>query len=433
MKWIPMATCLFACALTAQGEPTAKWLDAATPGLIETYKHFHRNPEVSFREIQTSKRLAEELAKTGAQVSRNVGKLGVVAVLENGPGPTLMLRADMDALPIGERTGLDYMSKIRKELDDGRVQGVMHACGHDVHMTVLIGTTQFLAAHKELWSGTLLCIGQPAEERGAGAKAMLDDGLFERFALPDFALALHVTSDLAAGRVGYRAGPVMANVDSVDITMFGRGGHGATPHVTIDPIVQASQLVLQLQTIVSREIEPIQPAVITVGAIQAGTKHNIISDRCDLQLTVRSMTDEVRAHIHAAIIRKAKAIAMGAGAPEPKVEFSEGTPSLSNDPQLTARVADVFRKTLGADNVVEVDQVMTGEDFARYGRAGVPIFMFRLGTIAPTRLARYAANGEPSPGLHSAGYYPDPAPSLRTGVRAMSAAALALCPRTSGR
>lgn len=422
-------TLLVATNATSQTE----WLSKSLPELTSLYKDLHREPEITFREVKTAKRVAQELRATGAEVTENVGGLGVVAVLENGPGPTLVIRADMDALPVGERTGLDYMSRIRTQHPDGRVEGVMHACGHDIHMTVLVGTTRYLAKHRDRWSGTLMCIGQPAEERGAGAKAMLDDGLFERFPRPDFALALHVSPDIPTGSIGYRPGPMMANVDSVDITMFGRGGHGAKPHLAIDPIVQASQLVLGLQTIVSREVRSLDPVVITVGAIRAGTKHNIISDRCDLQLTVRSLTDATRSHIQEAIVRKARAIASGARAPEPKVEFSEGTPALHNDPKLTERVVAAWRKSLGADKLIAVEQDMVGEDFARFGRAGVPICMFRLGTVDAARLATYAAQGTEPPGLHSAGYYPDPDGSLRTGIHAMVAAALDLCRAETGR
>ncbi|MCA8943525.1 MAG: amidohydrolase [Planctomycetes bacterium] len=402
------------------------WLEAARPGLLELYRELHQNPELTFREVETAKRMAARFEAAGLTVVRNVGGLGVVGLLENGDGPTVMLRADMDALPVGERTSLPYASKLRRVFADGRVEGVMHACGHDMHMTVLVGTIDYLAQHRDEWRGTLLAIGQPAEERGAGARAMLEDGLFERFPLPDFALALHVSPDLPTGTVGYRSGPMMANVDSVDITVFGRGSHGAAPHLGIDPIVQASQLVLELQTIVSREIDPIEPAVVTVGAIHGGTKHNIISDRCDLQLTVRTLTDATRQKIHDAIRRKANAIASAAGAREPLVSFSEGTPALANDAELTERVVRTLRATFDPARVVEVPQAMVGEDFAQYGRHGVPICMLRLGTTSPERLARYAAEGTAPPGLHSAGYYPDPDDSLRAGIVALGSAALDL-------
>jgi hippurate hydrolase len=271
-----------------------------------------------------------------------------------------------------------------------------------------------------------MIIGQPAEERGAGAQAMLDDGLFERFPKPDFAVALHVDATLPAGRVGIRSGRLLANVDSVDITVNGKGGHGAFPHTAIDPIVQAAQLVLALQTIVSREVKPTEPAVITVGSIHGGTKHNIIGGQCRLQVTVRSHSDEVRRHIHEAIVRKAKAVALGAGASEPEIVFSEGTPALFNDEGLTERLAPVFRQVLGDDRVSGAELTMGGEDFSRYAKAGVPIMMFRLGSVDAQRLARYEQLGQQPPSLHSPLYYPDARATLVTGMRAMTSAALEL-------
>ena len=327
-----------------------------------------------------------------------------------------------------EETELVYSSTTKATNAAGVEVGVMHACGHDIHLTNLIGVAQYLAANKDRWSGTAMFIGQPAEERGAGAKAMLDDGLFQRFRKPDFAIALHVDANLEAGKIGYRAGYALANVDSVDITIKGRGGHGAYPHTTIDPIVQAAQLVMDLQTIVSREIKPIEPAVVTVGSIHGGTKHNVIGNSCDLQITVRSYSDEVRKHLHEAIKRKAKAVAIGANAEEPVVTISEGTPSLWNDRDLTEQLVPVFKNALGDENVIHGEPSMGGEDFSRYGKAGVPILMFRLGTIEAPRLARYKQLGVPAPSLHSSKYYPDPEPTLRTGITAMASAALELLP-----
>ena len=262
-----------------------------------------------------------------------------------------MLRTDLDALPVTEQTGADYASTVSVEQPEGGRTGVMHACGHDIHMTSLVGTARFLAANRDRWSGTLMLVGQPAEERGAGAAAMLKDGLFTRFPKPDFALALHVSGDLATGKVSYRTGYALANVDSVDITMKGRGGHGSAPHTTIDPVVLAAELVVSLQTLVSREVNPIDAAVVTVGSIHGGTKHNIIGDECKLQLTVRSYKAEVRKQLLDGIRRKAKAVAQGAGAPEPEVTFSEGTPSLYNDEDLASRVVPVFERLLGKDNI----------------------------------------------------------------------------------
>ena len=415
---IPVAT------LTAE-EPRA-WVEKNVADLVELYKHFHRYPELSFEEEKTAARLAEELRKTGATVTEGVGGHGVVAVLENGQGPTLMLRADLDALPVVEQTGVDYASQVRVKDKYGATVGVMHACGHDIHITNLVGVARYMADNKDRWQGTLVLIGQPAEERGAGAAAMLADGLFHRFPRPDYALALHVDPTLPTGQVGVRAGFSFASVDSADITIKGRGGHGAYPHMTIDPIVIAARLVLDLQTVVSREIKPLEPAVITVGAINAGTKHNVIADQCHLQLTLRSYSSEVRQQIYEAIERKARAAALSAGAPEPEVKISEGVPALYNDPQLAARLDKVFRRTLGDDQVQEAEPTMGGEDFGSYGRAGVPIVMYRLGAIKPERLREYLKDGGSPPSLHSPLFYPDPEPALATGVVTMASAALDL-------
>jgi hippurate hydrolase len=416
---------ILAPGLGAQSGPSSAvdaWLDERLPALTELYRHLHRHPEVSFRELKTAARIAEELGAAGLNVTRNVGGLGVVGVLENGSGPTLMLRADLDALPVGERTGLPYQSTVRSESADGRVGGVMHACGHDLHMTHLVAVAQWLAAHRDAWSGTVVCIGQPAEERAGGAKAMLEDGLFERFPRPDMALALHVDDDLPTGIVGLRAGPAMANVESVDVVLRGRGGHGAAPHTTIDPIPIAARLVLDLQTIVAREVDPIEAAVVTVGAIQGGSKHNVIDAECRLQITLRSYSPAVHAAIKDAVVRKARAQSAASGAPEPEIRFSEFTPALRNDPELTARCADAMRAALGAGAVVETAPAMVAEDFGRFGEAGVPILMYRLGTVTPERLARLREAGEPVPAIHSPFYYPDFEPSLRTAVRATTAA-----------
>jgi hippurate hydrolase len=306
----------------------------------------------------------------------------------------------------------------------------MHACGHDIHMTNLLGTGQYLAAHQDAWQGTLLLVGQPAEERGAGAAAMINDGLFEKFPKPDVCLAIHVASGIPSGKIATRGGYMMANVDSVDVTLFGRGGHGAYPHTTVDPIVQAAKFVLDLQTIVSREVKPTEPAVVTVGSIHAGTKHNVISDECHLQLTVRSYSDEVRAQLLRRIEEKARAAALSAGAPEPEVKVSEGTPSLRNDEDLVARLNPVFREALGEDNVLVADLVMGGEDFSQYGRqGGMPVLLFWVGAVNQDRLDRYENLGLPAPSLHSAEFFPDPEPVLKASITAMSSAVLELMPR----
>ena len=412
-------------AKAADDEPAA-WAAKHLDELLSLYKHFHQHPELSLEERETAARLADELQAAGAQVTRGLGGHGVVGVLAKGKGPALLIRTDLDALPVAEQTGLSYASTVKVKDARGTETGVMHACGHDIHITSLIGVARYLNEHKHRWQGTVIFIGQPAEERGEGAKQMLDAGLFEKFPKPDFALAMHVDSNLAAGKLGYRAGFTLANVDSVDIKLHGRGGHGAFPHTTIDPIVQAARLILDLQTIVSREIKPTEPAVITVGSIHAGTKHNVISDECRLQLTVRSYSDEVRRQLLDAIRRKAAATAASSGAAEPTVTVSEGTPAMFNDEKLVERVAPVFRRVFGDDRVVPSEQSMGGEDFSRYGLAGVPIFMFRVGTVDAKRLAGFERIGQEPPSLHSPLFYPDPEPTLATGVAAMAAAALDL-------
>jgi amidohydrolase len=340
----------------------------------------------------------------------------------------LMLRADLDALPVAEQTGLTYASKVRTKDERGATVGVMHACGHDLHMANLVGVAKYLASHRDRWSGKLVVIGQPAEERGAGARAMLEDGLFSRFPRPDYAVALHVASDVPTGEIEYRPGYSQANVDSVDITVKGRGGHGAAPDTTIDPIVIAARLVLDLQTIISRELKPVDPAVITVGSIHGGNKHNVIGDECKLQLTVRSYTPEVREKLLAAIRRKSSAAATSAGAPEPVIEVSEGTPALFNDPELTTRVVEAIKKAIGEAHVTEAEPSMGGEDFSQYGLAGVPVCMFKLGAVDQKRLNEFKTRDGPPPSLHSPLYYPDAEASLRVGVPAMVAAALELLP-----
>jgi hippurate hydrolase len=415
-------------ALTAPAENPAQWLAKNADGLQALYEQLHAAPELSFQEEKTAARLAAELKQVGAEVTTGVGRHGVVGLLRNGAGPVVLVRTDLDALPVTEATGLPYASSVKAKDKNGNDVGVMHACGHDIHITCLVGTARFLAANREAWRGTVMFIGQPAEEIGAGALAMLKDGLFTKFPRPDYGLALHVDAGMPAGKVGFRAGYFLANVDSVDITMRGKGGHGAYPQTTIDPIVQASHLVLDLQTIVSRENSPFEPAVITVGSIRGGSKHNIIPDECRLQVTVRSYSDKVRQKLHDAIRRKAKAVAAGAGAPDPKVEFSDATPATFNDERLVERLVPVFRGVLGDRNVVPVEPSMGGEDFSQYGLAGVPIFMFRLGSVSPERIAEFFAAAKPLPSLHSAEYAPEPRETIATGVTAMTAALLDLLP-----
>ena len=414
---------LTASAVSARSP--ADWLEDNLAPVVDFYKHLHAHPELSYKEEETSATLAKELKKVGAEVTERVGGFGVVGLLKNGDGPVVMLRADMDALPVAEETGLPYASTVRTEDERGATVGVMHACGHDIHMANLVGVARYLSENRDAWRGTVMFICQPAEERGAGAKAMLDDGLFARYPRPNYAVALHVSPIHATGKVAYRAGYAMAHVDSVDITIHGRGGHGAYPHTTIDPIVIAARLILDLQTIVSREMKPIEPAVVTVGAIRGGTKHNIIPADCHLQLTVRSYAPEVRKRIHEAIRRKAEAAAQSASAPLPEVQISEGTPSLFNDEELVARIVPVFKNVLGEENVVEGEPVMGGEDFSQYGLAGVPVMMYSLGSINDERLTEMMAKSGP-PSLHSPVYYPDPEPTLTTGIKTLASAALEL-------
>jgi amidohydrolase len=409
----------------AQEKP-AEWSRRHIDELLTVYQDLHSHPELSFREVRTAGKLAAELKSLGIEVTTQVGQTGVVGLLKNGDGPTIMIRTDLDALPVVEATGLPFASKVVAKDPKGNDVGVMHACGHDIHMTCQIGVARYLVANRDAWRGTVMFVGQPAEEVGNGAQAMLKDGLFTKFPRPKYALALHVDAALPTGKVGFRAGYILANVDSVDIVMRGKGGHGAFPHTTIDPVVQAAHLIVDLQSLVSRENSPFEPAVVTVGSIHGGTKHNIIGDNCRLQLTVRSYAPEVRERLLEGIRRKAKAAALSAGAPEPTVEFSDATPATRNDEALVERVVPVFRQVLGDDNVIPVEPSMGGEDFSEYGLAGVPIFMFRLGSVSADRLAAMKKDGKTPPSLHSPFYYPDAKEAITTGVTAMSAALLDL-------
>jgi amidohydrolase len=392
------------------------------------YKYLHTHPEMSYEEEKTAARLAKELRELGFEVTEKVGGHGIVGVLKNGPGPTVLVRTDMDALPVTEKTGLPYASKVRARDREGNEVGVMHACGHDMHMTCWLGTARVLTGMKDQWKGTLICIGQPAEEVGAGARKMLADGLFTKFPRPDYCLGLHCDPRIAHGHVNYSEGVLLANVDTVDLLVKGKGGHGAAPHSTIDPIVLAARIILDLQTLVSREVTPGDPAVVTVGSIHGGTKHNIIPPEVKLQLTVRSLKDETRKHLLEGIARIARAAAEGARAPEPvmKVDLDNFTPALYNNAPLARKTSDLFRAVLGADKVHDGGQIMGGEDFARYGREGVPIFFYFLGTLAPERIEAAKKGGPALPSLHSDQFAPVPEPTIRTGVLTMSHAVLSL-------
>ncbi len=443
-KFVPIliGACLLSLVLSAPGADSASTslresLQARAnqeyPRLFELYKHLHTHPELSLHEEKTGQRIAEELKETGFEVATGVGGHGVVGVLRNGRGPTVLVRTDLDALPVKEQTGLPYASGVRATDDKGTEVEVMHACGHDVHMTVLVGAARTLASVKDRWQGTLVMIGQPAEEKGSGARKMLADGLFTRFPKPDYCLALHVKADLPAGSVGTIEGYALGNVDSVDITIRGVGGHGAWPHKTKDPIVLAAETVLALQTIVSREIAPGEPAVVTVGSIHGGTKHNIIPDEVQLQLTLRSYSDEVRAQTIAAIKRMTRGLADAAGLPEDRMpivtlEEKERTSAMYNDPALMRRVAGAFKKLFGEATVQAVKPVMGGEDFSEYGRTQdkIPICLFWLGAVNPDLVRESEKTGKSLPSLHSSQFAPLPEPTIKTGVMAMTGAVLEL-------
>ena len=431
---------LVLAGLTARGDDLRPQVDQELPSLIAIYKDLHAHPELSGHEERTSAFLAGELRKSGFSVTEHVGKyadgspaLGVVAVLQNGRGPVVLVRTEMDALPVEEKTGLPYASKVRTKNDAGQEVGVMHACGHDLHMTSLLGTARMLAKLKDRWSGTLILIGQPAEETISGAKAMLADGFYSRFPKPDMAIALHDTNDLEAGKVGVAGGPILASSTSVTVTMRGMGGHGARPETTKDPVVMAAQLVLALQTIVSRQIAPQDPAVLTVGSIHGGSRPNIVPDEVVLQISTRSYRDEVRSTILAAIERTARGVALAAGVPpdrEPIVQTSatEYAPVTYNDPKLALRVQGALTTALGDKNVVEQKPEMVSEDFGLFGLEGrqIPITMFRLGAADPRQLAESVRTGKPMPSLHSSIYYPQYEPAIRTGVVGMTSVVLDL-------
>ncbi|HJM15813.1 MAG TPA: amidohydrolase [SAR86 cluster bacterium] len=400
--------------------------------LLDLYKDLHSNPELSYKEFETSRKLSLILEELGYEITNGVGGNGVVALLKNGEGKTVMLRADMDGLPVEEKTGASYASRTKTLNDEGQEVFTMHACGHDVHMTVLVGAAQYLIQNRSDWSGTLMLILEPAEEVSGGARNMIKDGLFTRFPRPDFNLALHVSSSMEVGKVGYLPGWAMANVDSVDIIVKGLGGHGAYPHTTKDPIVLSAQIISQLQTIVSRQIAPTDPAVVTVGSIHGGTKHNVIPNEVKLQLTLRSYTDEVRNTTISSIKRIVRGAAIAAGFPEelyPTVTLKdEYTPAVFNNPQLVEKLKVSFEKSLGKDNVKKVSPVMGGEDFGMFGRVEpiIPTALFWLGAVNKNIYEKAVREDIVLPSLHSDLFLPDAEPTLETGVKAMTGAALDL-------
>jgi amidohydrolase len=398
--------------------------------LESLYKQLHSRPELSGMEVETSARIADELKQAGFDVTTKVGGHGVVGVLRNGDGPTVLLRTDLDGLPVKEQTGLPYASTIIRPNREGKEGPAMHACGHDMHMTVFVGTARLLAKNKDSFRGTIVMIGQPAEEIVAGAKAMLKDGLFQRFPKPDFGLALHVGSSLPTGTIGYVEGYALANSDAIDITIRGVGGHGAYPYMSKDPVVLAAQTILALQTIVSRETPAIEPAVLTVGSIHGGTKHNIIPDEVKLQLTLRSYSDDVRSNMIASVRRITRGLAQTAGLPEElmptvQVDDKQGTSATYNTPELTRRWVSALGTWLGPENVTLEKPVMGAEDFGLYGRTEdkIPVCMLWLGTVEPKVLADGKA-----PPIHSPFYHPVPSPTIETGVMAFAAGVLDLLP-----
>ena len=410
------------------------------PSLLSTYKTIHSHPELSHHEEHTSALLAAELRKAGYTVTERVGKYpdgsqayGVVAVLQNGAGPRLLIRADMDALPVVEETGLPYASQVKTTNASGQEVGVMHACGHDIHVTTLIGTARALAMSKSKWHGTLMLIGQPSEEMIDGSRAMLADHLYERFGKPDLAVALHDTNTQPAGTVAIVSGPAMASSTSIDVVLRGIGGHGAQPQEGKDPIVMAGQFIVQLQTIVSRQESPLDPAVVTVGDIHGGTKRNIIPNEVKLEITARAFSEHGRQVIVDGVRRTAQGVAVSAGVPDnlaPIVTVldAESAPETYNDPKLTARVKSALAGALGTQNVVDDQPIMASEDFGNLGleNQAIPTVIFWLGAMDPGKFASARAEGKSLPGLHTSHFEPAPEPTLRTGVTAMTSVAVAL-------
>jgi len=403
-------------------------LTADFPKLEAFYRDLHANPELGFAEHKTAAKLAERAKALGFEVTTGVGGTGVVAILKNGPGPTVMLRTEMDALPVLEKTGLPFASKVTTKNAAGDTVPVAHACGHDLHMAAWYGTAKLMAENRKAWSGTLMLIGQPSEEALTGAAAMLKDGLFTRFPKPDYALSMHDDASMASGTVMWHAGPFRASADTVTITMFGQGGHGAVPHETRDPVVMAARLVMALQTLISRENNPLDPVVITVGSIQGGTQANIVPDQVKLALTVRTFRPEVRQRVLASIAREAKGEALAAGAPkEPLVEVKTGTDSVVNDPQLVARAVKAVEKAVGPDFVKEMPAKMTSEDFAMYGQQpGVKALLLHVGAVDAGRLEAAKNAGKPLPGTHSPQWAPDLKPTLTNTIKAETAILLDL-------
>jgi amidohydrolase len=426
-----LAAASFLLTTPAVADPLSDQVKADMPGLMALYRELHAHPELSQQEKATAARIASEVKALGFTVTTGVGGTGVVAVMKNGAGPVLLIRTDLDGLPVEEATGLPYASKVKALTREGAETRVMHACGHDMHMTSWVGTARRLASMKDRWSGTLVLIAQPAEEIGKGAQAMLTDGLYTRFPKPQYVLALHDWSGLPAGTVGYTPGYTAANVDSVDILVKGVGGHGAVPHSTRDPIVLASRIVMALQTLVSREVDPQDAAVVTVGSFHAGTKHNIIPDEARLQLTVRSYSEATRRLLLDGIARIARGEAIAAGLPEDRMPVvstkeDEATPAVLNTEPLTGRLVDIFTRRFGPERVVKLPATMGGEDFSRYLLADKSIqsTLFWVGGVPRAKWEEAGGNTAKLPSIHSPFWAPDPEPTLQAGIEAMTTAAL---------
>src|SRR5881392_1976142 len=437
---ILLLSALSAVSLFAQQTPQSL-ADAELPSLLAIYKDIHAHPELSMHEERSAAIVAKELKAAGYQVTERVGKydkasvtcFGVVGVMKNGAGPIVLVRTDLDALPVHEETGLPYASTVTTKNDEGKEVPVMHACGHDTHIAAFIGTARALAKLKDQWHGTIVFVAQPAEETGNGARALLKGGLYDRFGKPDFALGFHDKADLQTGHIGVTEGYTSANVDSVDVTVRGVGGHGGYPHKTKDPVVLAAEMINMWQTIASRENNPIDPIVVTVGSIHGGTKHNIIPDEVKMQLTVRTYKADTRARILAAIEQIAKGCAIAAGIPPERapivsVSKDQFTPATYNNPDLTKRLVAVWKKSLGNENVEIVDATMGGEDFSEYSLPdhSIPAVDFHIGAVEPAKIAEYKQAGKELPTLHSSKFAPVPEATIRVGIIGMTAAVLDL-------
>lgn len=437
MKSLLAAVSALALSATpAQADAISDTIARDLPGLMEIYRDFHANPELSFQEVRSAARLAAEARKVGFEVTEKVGKTGVVAVMRNGAGPVVLIRADMDGLPVSEQTGLPFASKARGTSTAGVESGIMHACGHDTHMTAWIEVARLMAAHRKEWSGTLVMVGQPAEEVGLGARAMLADGLYTRFPKPDYAIAFHDSGDLAGGVIGTLPGYSFANVDSVDLTVRGLGGHGAYPHTTKDPIVLASAIVTRLQTLVSREMSPFEPSVVTVGSFHAGAKHNIIPDEAQLQLTVRSYGDAHRQRLLDGIARIAKGEGIAAGLPEDRMPTmlvrEPHTRATWNTPDFTRKIHALLAQKLGHARVVETTPTMAGEDFGEFGLADsahIQTTILWVGARRSEELEKASKEGTALPSLHSPFFAPEADKVIAAGAQALVVSALDLMQR----